>query len=525
MSSPGEFDVVHVISDLHLGGEKGREMFTSEGLLAGWIESLRNESAERRLALVLAGDIVDFISTYRQGTYFCPSDAEKQLEALFGDGPEQSRDVPLKKLDKLRDALKVFVRTQNRTLVVLIGNHDVELAIPKVRERLQSLLCGDDLAVRARLVFAVDGQGWRCKVGGRVVYAVHGNEADWANANDYEGMRLVAAGLERGEQLLGQGERGLVTRYWKRNFGTSLVVDVLNTVRERAPFIDLLKPEGEPLADIVEALFPEMLTERITTLAKVGARGLLFRYVPRAARTARAFASSGTLGGDVDEERESETPRGAREFGTGPQFTSLTARDVDAMEALIREGRAPEELAESGSLGAREFVQLFVRQALGASTSKVLLESLKRWDDLRNYREIDQDDEVIRAYQSRIGPDVDVFIAGHTHAPRAIERGGRYYFNSGTWIDLVRIDEIVKKAETDNDLKDFDETIKLLKSGKRSDIETLIDRERICTVVTVQTAKENGADVVTATLHNASMSAPVGDEKKRFTMPVKRGSL
>ncbi len=523
MSTAGDFDEVHVISDLHLGGEKGREMFRSEPRLAGWIDRVR-ESPAKRVALVLAGDVVDFISVYRKGTYFCPSDAVRQLDALFGPDTLAMPDTPVARLGLLRDALKRFVKSSDRTLVVVIGNHDVELAIPMVRERLRELLCGDGLAARARLVFAVDGQGWRCAVGGRVVYCVHGNEADWANANDHEGMRVVAAAIERGEQNLGRGESALVKKHWKRNFGTGLVVDVLNEARRRAPFVDLLKPEGEPLADIVQALLPDEFSERIGSLVAEGARGLLFRYAPRAVRVARAVTSTGTLGGAVDDADTVKTQRPPQTVPQSQPRGTLPAREVERMEALLRDGYTPEDLAVDGTLGVTELAKITAMRLFGVDPTRALLQSLAKWEELNSYRAIERGDEVIDAYDPHLGPEVAVFIAGHTHAPRAIERERCLYFNSGTWIDLLRIDDLVAEANRAGSLDDFAAKIERLTSGRREDLDAFIDRARVGTAVTVRSDVAGGALQVSATLHTTTADALIGTVLKAFTMTAVGGS-
>lgn len=55
-----EFDQLHVISDLHMGGEAGRQIFTSAAELAALIRHLRDEPSNERVALLINGDSVDF---------------------------------------------------------------------------------------------------------------------------------------------------------------------------------------------------------------------------------------------------------------------------------------------------------------------------------------------------------------------------------------------------------------------------------------------------------------------------------
>jgi len=45
-----------------------------------------------------------------------------------------------------------------------------------------------------------------------------------------------------------------------------------------------------------------------------------------------------------------------------------------------------------------------------------------------------------------VGPDIHVVVTGHTHLARAIDLGGgRLYFNSGTWIRLMRFTDAMLK--------------------------------------------------------------------------------
>jgi hypothetical protein len=68
-----------------------------------------------------------------------------------------------------------------------------------------------------------------------------------------------------------------------------------------------------------------------------------------------------------------------------------------------------------------------------------------------------------------IGDGIDYLIAGHTHLERAIEREhrgqSRYYYNSGTWIRLIRLTEDV--------LEDADQFARVYQAFKAREISAL----------------------------------------------------
>ena len=78
------------------------------------------------------------------------------------------------------DSLKVlrYIRALGQAAITVLGNHDIELALPPVTERLLQELCGDDAAARGRIRIVFDNSGFSCTVGPAQVLCVHGNEVD-----------------------------------------------------------------------------------------------------------------------------------------------------------------------------------------------------------------------------------------------------------------------------------------------------------------------------------------------------------
>jgi hypothetical protein len=203
------FDELYFISDLHLGGAPGCQVFNQATKLAAFIRYVGERDAGSRVVLVLGGDIIDFLSF--DAPYLKPSnEALRLLEQVVADA----------ELKQIFDALSGFLRRPNRKLVTLLGNHDLELALPAVREWLVDALCGPSDEARGRLVFVDDDGGFRCRIGPSRVVCTHGNEVDSWNLVDY--AKLAKRGASE--------ERGLAPEDWQANAGTRLVVDVMNQI-------------------------------------------------------------------------------------------------------------------------------------------------------------------------------------------------------------------------------------------------------------------------------------------------------
>src|SRR5262245_57560367 len=111
---------VLTISDLHLGGEN-HPMLGHRELLSEFFEQLAAHPDKDHLELVIAGDFVDFLAEAPLAAW-TPSEGQavQKLEAVFG------------RLPRLFDALARCASCLPR-LTLLLGNHDVELAYPRVR--------------------------------------------------------------------------------------------------------------------------------------------------------------------------------------------------------------------------------------------------------------------------------------------------------------------------------------------------------------------------------------------------------
>lgn len=420
-----------VVSDLHLGGLPGQQIFCQGPLLAQLIDYAAAQPARDagRVGLVLAGDIVDFLA--EPGT----SHFKGTVEALGCLG----RIVDDPAFAPVFQALRRFVQAPGHELCLMIGNHDLELALPAVQSHLVALLCDIDdqgqrrseamaAAARGRLRLLMDVSGLRCRVGTAQVLCLHGNEVDPWN-------RVAPGALT---ERCAAANRQPTPEPWIPNAGTQLVIDIMNPIKQRYPFVDLLKPEDEVVIPALTALDPGVARRAaLLSLPGIGARWVrdtVGRWL--------------WLGPDEPGAPSSEAGELAQGLGSQlgqPQDSAAALLAQAQLDA--RAGRAPLDLlARSGSdgqsLGQVSNVLGYLARRAKESPAEALREGLRAW--LRGDKTYapGQSDETATRIDDLVDPDIAVVIAGHTHLARSLPRrlGGRYY-NAGTWIRLIRLDE------------------------------------------------------------------------------------
>ena len=149
-------------------------------------------------------------------------------------------------------ALASFVRQAGRRLVFTIGNHDIELSLPAVQHSIRRRLAGDDEAADGRIEFAVDGAGYSCYVGDARVFCTHGNEVDGWNVIDHDALCKLVRDQNAGMPFHAAA--------WTPCAGTRLVRDVMNRVKRRRPWVDLLKPEKNVVLGVLLTIDPRLVS-------------------------------------------------------------------------------------------------------------------------------------------------------------------------------------------------------------------------------------------------------------------------
>jgi UDP-2,3-diacylglucosamine pyrophosphatase LpxH len=386
---------VFVISDLHLGGEPGFQMCSPAGqkLLAGFTRWVTSQQQPGRDAhIVIAGDGVDFLAENPSSAFTGDEgEAARKLGAIF----EHTREV--------WDALRAHVAAGAK-LTVMLGNHDIELSLPRVRR-----MFGERLGV-GRVEILYDDEAVR--IGGLVIE--HGNRYDDWNWVDHDQLRRVRRNLSRGEKA----------DFFKAQPGSLFVINVMNEIKRDYPFVDLLKPEEESVAPFMALLRPD-LTKTIKDAAGVAREWIGMKLHAEGIRN----DSNRAVGSTADD---------ALQARTGPIDDTLRFLD---------------ELAGTAPAESTRFVNLF--GAKERDPREVYLTKLRevlrrRLGDGGVGFDVNVESPTYlepAEHAARNGAKVVVY--GHTHLVKRIAlSGGATYLNSGTWADLMRVPVAALREET-----------------------------------------------------------------------------
>lgn len=422
-----------VISDLHLGGS-APAMMSFPQQLADFIASLPGRArADEAIELVLAGDVIDFLAIEIEG----------KTEAFTRD--------PMRAVAKLDAAIAsdaaVFLALREHLaaghgLTILLGNHDVELALPAV----QAALCRHLQCRPGAIDFVADGRAWRFGP----VLVEHGNRYDDANLNDWATLREIAASQSRGEPC----PTDLVV-----SFGSQLVCELIHKYKQSFEFIDTLQPQGVLVAYLIAAFEPGLL-DRLPALIQ------LWRGQALAARNA-AGARPG--------------PRAMRggEPGRAPLFgLPLDTSRLDEMFGLGRTRRGPMSAVLRETLRPTDQALLhYINNGLPIPRWRLELvqETLREMSWADRSLELDGDCGPQGAAATRLRADTGarVVVMGHTHQARRIPRDTpcAEYINTGTWADLVTV-PIEALATGDAGLAALDTWLRAL--AKDDSVRTLV---------------------------------------------------
>lgn len=350
------------------------------------VDFLERVAAIDGCELVVHGDFVDFL-------------AESPYQAWTPD-----EETTLAKLRAIfarnADVFDAFARCARGRLTILLGNHDVELAYPRVRDALFERLG----TTPHRCLFVHGDEGHR--VGD--VFIEHGNRYDPWNAVEYDELQRVLAAVGRGEAAPAM----------RPCPGSSLVEKVMNPLKERYHFIDLLKPEDK----IVLLLLLEFEPERRTDVS------MLFHAV-----TAWVRQRIRTIGRHL---------RGAEDEDLPPELRAAFAEELLALRAVVNDRKLRSPLINASS----ESLANLLRDGRPVDPKRAAKLQLalctKVAGDISFATAEDSGDYTAAAREMTARAGTRLVIMGHTHLARDVKfkNGGRY-FNTGTWADLIHVDQ------------------------------------------------------------------------------------
>ncbi len=393
-------ETLFVISDLHLGGAAGFQMCSVAGRvrLARFIDwTTEQKRGDGKLHLVLNGDIVDFLAE--------KDDAGGFSAFVIDENKARRKLIRIaKECEPVFAALRRFAAAGNR-LTLLIGNHDVELSLPSVRRHFLSLL-GE-----GRIEYLYDNEAFT--VG--PVLIEHGNRYDGWNMVNHGELRQIRSRLSRREapgEFLAQP-------------GSELVARVMNPVKERFTFVDLLKPETGGVVLILAVLDPGLWREVGTAMRE------------RAAAWYRGqFTKEGTP------ERGDYV---AASVSAQSATTEIIALPEDLRAWLdAADAAAAHALPPSGEVGRLKDIAV-----VG------LLKAFRAWRDKADLTfNVEYEDEEYLKPAREHAKRFRVVVFGHTHLAKRINLGNNaLYLNTGTWADVMRIPAMVYEGSEDDGTK------------------------------------------------------------------------
>lgn len=437
---------LYSISDLHLGGAPdtsdvpGSQICNAYAELAAFIDWIASPESSPRgdVELIMNGDFVDFFAI----------DGADGARTWTASEPEA-----IARLERVRlraravfDALARFVAAGHR-LTLLVGNHDVELSMPRVRAHLLRLL-GDGDRVR----FIYDGEAYTV---GRALFE-HGNRYDRWNVIDHDRLREERSVASRG---LPVDERARKSRFFRPPAGSHLVVRVMNRIKARYRFVDLLKPETGAVIPLLLALEPDHRAEFEDVFAAASIASKLVGHgldAPATPASAGDLDTSGatkhtTLASALEEELGPDAPV----FRDEIRRATLTGGDLSVADDAAAAARWLAATADSLAEKTRSLTKIL--DVIGERDHEqrrnkllVALCHLNATDGSFDVeRELPDYLDAARAIASHGGFDLVVF--GHTHLPKRIDitldgRTARY-LNSGTWVDVMRLPPAITNSD------------------------------------------------------------------------------
>lgn len=410
-----------VVSDLHLGNGGPYDCYAGGQELCRFLE---REALQKPTRLICNGDTVDF---------------------LLNDDPlilERGRAVRQAQAAMALPENAAIFESFGRVLqaggqvVIRLGNHDAELALPEVQSVLRAALKQPAATARG-LVFQTGEDpaksGGILQVGGAKLLISHGEQNDHWNQLDYPRLTAMAKATE----TTAPGGGSSAAERFEYPPGSRLVKRLLNPLKARygMRFADLLKPDFQGAA--LTALSVNPLAVR--TLLGGATLKILWQLHSRRAMAA-TFVDPQAGDGTAD---PGEADLGLRERIRG---AGLDASEAGALQALLQPARAQsfaahDELQDpdgrSGS--ARQSAALIKILRAGLSAYAAGQRRLAGREGERFFSLAPAESEWSEAQRLASKYGVGAVLFGHSHAARFFADRDLLYLNTGTWIWLMQL--------------------------------------------------------------------------------------
>jgi UDP-2,3-diacylglucosamine pyrophosphatase LpxH len=438
------FELAWIVSDLHIGGTPGSQMFQCGSQFKALIDQILKEHQELRAAgagmqdaqclLVINGDFIDFLAQ-NPPAFFSLKDSVSMLQSIL----QEPAFRPVTK------ALQDFTAAEGTHLVVVLGNHDLELALPDCRQQFLQTITSGKPERRGKVELCFEGWGYRFSVAGRRALCLHGNETDPWNFTRYDELDRI----QREMMIHGDSPFG---RNWMPSAGTQFVIRAVNPIKAEFPFVDLMHPLFPLLTTVLGILDPGNITyvdDFAAAAAKAKANDLTRPQSQRRMLSAGALTMDGEIvRHDSSAEEIIRATEAALRNGTIDELIANDGTDLLFMDGWIK------SMKSAASAAWDKTIELKNRtvKSLTDAGKRIHCETLRR-ALLPIVQETPETPEFLssedKAIERAIGGTYDVVFAGHTHSQRFASRhsGKGFYVNTGTWADRITL---LKKDLTDS---------------------------------------------------------------------------
>jgi len=386
-----------VISDIHFGNGKGYDIYAGGEALPAFLDLYAAEPTR----VIIAGDSVDFLMN------------EDPLELDVERAVGQARDIATSEDTAVAFQALGRVLGHGGEVIIRLGNHDVEVALPQVQEVFRQALAQPP-EVAARLEFQLGNKPLVLEENGVRVLISHGEHTDPWNRINYH-------------QLMDGDKLGDAAGF-SYPPGSRLVKTLMNPLKRsyKMRFADLLKPDFQGATLTALAVDPTA----VKTLFKKSTVKLLWQLFRR-------------MGGDSP-------------FAPGEEPEDLGIHDRLKEAALTMEEQAALEglLAEDAVVSFAPGDDKVLDRALlklGRAGLKVFAAAQRglAGDTGEKYFRLEPDkDEWKEAQRLAAKFKTQAVVLGHTHAARFLAEDGLTFINTGTWIWLMRLPSSEADDET-----------------------------------------------------------------------------